>query len=49
MGGAEIDVHIDVGYPFVINDEQLTTMAKRKAAEFAGAGNVEENRNAYGC
>ena len=24
MGGAEIDVHIDVGYPFVINDEQLT-------------------------
>jgi len=40
MGGAEIDVHIDVGYPFVINDEQLTTMAKRNAIAFAGIENV---------
>src|SRR6185312_2367367 len=31
MGGVEMDVHIDVGYPFVINNEKLTNMAKRKA------------------
>jgi amidohydrolase len=49
MGGAEIDVHIDVGYPFVINDEQLTTMAKRNAIAFAGIENVEETEMRMGA
>jgi len=49
MDGAEIDVHIDIGYPFVTNDEQLTVMAKRKAAEFAGVENVEETEMRMGA
>ncbi len=49
MGGAEMDVHIDVGYPFVINDEQLTRMAKRKAMEFCGNENVEETEMRMGA
>ena len=49
MGGAEMDVHIDVGYPFVINNEQLTSMAKRKAIEFAGNENVEETEMRMGA
>lgn len=49
MGGAEIDVHIDVGYPFVINNEQLTTMAKRNAIAFAGIENVEETEMRMGA
>ncbi|MEP6926570.1 MAG: M20 family metallopeptidase [Ginsengibacter sp.] len=48
-GGAEIDVHIDIGYPFVMNDEQLTVMAKRKAVEFAGLENVEETEIRMGA
>ncbi len=49
MSGAEIDVNIDVGYPFVTNNEQLTVMAKRKAAEFAGEENVEETEMRMGA
>jgi hippurate hydrolase len=49
MGGAEIDVHIDVGYPFVINNEQLTVMAKRNAIAFAGIENVEETEMRMGA
>ena len=49
MGGTELDVHIDVGYPFVINDELLTSMAKRKAIEFAGKENVEETEMRMGA
>ncbi|MEP6951803.1 MAG: M20 family metallopeptidase [Ginsengibacter sp.] len=48
-GGAEIDVHIDIGYPFVTNDEQLTLMAKRKSAEFAGTENIEETEMRMGA
>jgi len=49
MGDAEIDVHIDVGYPFVINNEQLTAMAKRNAIAFAGIENVEETEMRMGA
>ncbi len=49
MGGAEIDLHIDVGYPFVTNNIQLTEMAKRKAAEFTGGENVEETEMRMGA
>ncbi|HEV3250785.1 MAG TPA: M20/M25/M40 family metallo-hydrolase, partial [Puia sp.] len=38
--GAEIDLHIDVGYPVVYNNEQLNTLAIGKAAEFMGEENV---------
>jgi len=48
MGGAEIDVNIDIGYPFVTNDEELTVMAKRKAVEYAGVENVEETEMRMG-
>ena len=48
-GGAEIDVNIDIGYPFVINDEQLTVMATRNAEEFAGSENVEETEIRMGA
>ena len=47
--GAVVDVHIDIGYPFVINDERLTVMATRKAEEFAGAENVEETEVRMGA
>ncbi len=47
--GAEIDVHIDIGYPFVINNEQLTLMAKRNAMAFAGDENVEETEMRMGA
>ncbi|MDB5221555.1 MAG: amidohydrolase [Chitinophagaceae bacterium] len=40
MGG-EIDITIDVGYPFVLNNEQLTNAAKLKAGEYMGSQNIE--------
>ena len=49
ISGAEIDIHIDVGYPFVMNNEQLTAAAKRKAIEFAGSENVEETEMRMGA
>ncbi len=49
IGRAEIDVHIDVGYPFVLNNQRLTEMAKRKAEEFAGVENVEETEMRMGA
>ncbi|HWC53341.1 MAG TPA: M20 family metallopeptidase [Chitinophagaceae bacterium] len=48
MGG-EIDVHIDVGYPSVQNDEKLYEIAKKKAGEFMGAENVEETEIRLGA
>lgn len=48
MGG-EIDINIDVGYPFVLNNEQLTNQAKQKAAEFASTGNIEETELRMGA
>ena len=45
----EIDVTIDVGYPFVVNNSELTDKAKRKAAEFQGEENVEETEMRMGA
>jgi amidohydrolase len=39
--GAEASIHIDVGYPFVLNNEALNAAARQKAEEFMGADNVE--------
>ncbi len=41
MGG-EVDVHVDVGYPSVMNDEKITAAARKKAEEFFGAENISE-------
>lgn len=49
MAGVEVDVHIDVGYPFLINNESLTRVARRKAEEFAGAENVSETELRMGA
>ncbi len=40
--GAEIDIHIDVGYPVVYNNEKLNSIARGKAEEFMGRENVLE-------
>jgi hippurate hydrolase len=40
--GAEIDVHIDVGYPAVHNDEELYVMARKNAEAYIGSSHVEE-------
>ena len=49
ISGAQIDVEIDVGYPFVVNNIALTEMAKRKAEEFIGEQNVEETEMRMGA
>ena len=35
--GAEADITIDVGYPFVLNDESLNAMARESGEEYMGA------------
>ncbi len=40
--GAEADVFIDQGYPFVVNDDALTDRAFKAAADFLGEEQVEE-------
>ena len=40
--GAEIDLHIDVGYPMVYNNESLDTVARAEAAQFLGKEKVLE-------
>ena len=47
--GAEADIHIDVGYPFVLNDEALGNAAWKKAEEYAGAANVEQTELRMGA
>lgn len=49
ISGVEIEVKIDVGYPFVINNRELTEKAKRKAAELQGEENVEETEMRMGA
>ncbi len=45
----KVDVLIDVGYPFLENNRQLTTYAIEKAIEFAGESNVEETELRMGA
>lgn len=49
MSGVEADVIIDVGYPFLINNDHLTEMATRKAEEFAGEANISETELRMGA
>jgi amidohydrolase len=48
MGG-EIDLHIDVGYPAVHNNEQLNEIARKKAEELMGEGKVEQTELRMGA
>ena len=47
--GAEATIHIDVGYPFVLNDESLGNAARIKAADYIGEENVEETELRMGA
>jgi len=38
----QVDLHIDVGYPSVFNNETLNQTARKKAEEYFGVKNVEE-------
>jgi hippurate hydrolase len=48
MGG-EIDVHIDVGYPAVHNNEELNEKVKDKAKDLVGEENVLLNELRMGA
>ncbi len=47
--GAEIDLHIDVGYPMVNNNMALDHIARREAAAYMGAANVLETEVRMGA
>ena len=47
--GAEASIHIDVGYPFVLNDEALCTQSRTNAEAYAGASNVSETELRMGA
>jgi amidohydrolase len=39
--GAKAEIKIDVGYPFVLNDEELYKVARKKGEDYIGLDNVE--------
>lgn len=47
--GAEIDLHIDVGYPTVYNNEHLNGIARRQASLYMGDENVLETELRMGA
>lgn len=47
--GAEIDLHIDVGYPVVFNNENLHTLARKQAEIFIGKENISETEMRMGA
>lgn len=47
--GAEIDLHIDVGYPTVYNNEDLNAVAKKIAEDYMGEGFVGETEIRMGA
>jgi len=47
--GAEIDLHIDVGYPVVFNNEKLNALAMEQAEVFIGRENVTETEMRMGA
>lgn len=47
--GAAIDVHIDVGYPAVYNNEDLNELVRNQASLFAGSENVSETEVRMGA
>lgn len=49
LSGTDINLHIDVGYPFVYNNIPLSTQARALAEIFAGPENVEETELRMGA
>ena len=49
LSGTRISVKIDVGYPFVLNNERLVEMARRNAQAYIGNENVEETEIRMGA
>jgi metal-dependent amidase/aminoacylase/carboxypeptidase family protein len=47
--GAEIDIKIDVGYPFVLNNPALSAAARKKGEDYLGSRNVEETELRMGA
>jgi hippurate hydrolase len=47
--GAEASIHIDLGYPFVLNNEALCAAAHKNAALFAGDQQVSETELRMGA
>jgi amidohydrolase len=47
--GAEINLHIDIGYPMVYNNEALNMVARGEAAQFMGAEDVLETEIRLGA
>ncbi len=47
--GAEIDIKIDVGYPFVLNNHALNDAARKKGEAYVGTANVEETELRMGA
>ncbi len=47
--GAAIDLHIDVGYPTVYNNENLNAFARKQAESFMGDNNVLETELRMGA
>ncbi len=47
--GADIDLHIDIGYPTVDNDPVLTDAAWKRANEYMGKDNVSETEMRMGA
>lgn len=47
--GAGIDLHIDVGYPTVQNDEKLNVLARAEAEQYMGKTQVEETEVRMGA
>jgi amidohydrolase len=48
MGG-ELDIHIDIGYPSVYNDEALNSKARSLAEDYIGRENVETTEMRMGA
>lgn len=49
MAAVSVDVEIDVGYPFLVNDAALTRVAASRAIEFAGEENISETELRMGA
>ena len=47
--GAEADVRVDIGYPFVLNDEALSAAAMMNAEKYAGNDNVSQTELRMGA
>jgi hippurate hydrolase len=47
--GAEAFIHIDVGYPFVLNNEELSAAAQKNAMLYAGEQQVSETELRMGA